>query len=148
MITLKDWNSFSEDTRKNILGLLGKSRKTTLFKPFHHNFDYSSDGKMLKNILKQCVKNKSGKIVVSVEVTPTYPKPEPKKVIEKKVSTSTPTLKRYICYYEERNKNGELVDDFKEWCDAYSESEARREFESRYRHSSSTKISMIVEERR
>ena len=49
---------------------------------------------------------------------------------------------------EERNKNGELVDDFKEWCDAYSESEARREFESRYRHSSSTKISMIVEERR
>lgn len=39
--------------------------------------------------------------------------------------------KTYVCYYA-LYKNGELVDDFKEWCKAYSELEARAEFESRY----------------
>lgn len=155
MITLKEWNSFDEGTKKKILGLLGKLSYKALFQPYNHNFSFSTDGRVLKEVLKQCVKSKDGKIVVSVPVNPAYSKPKTKVKNElhqaKKVcsvSSSTPKLKRYICYYEERDKNGELVDDFKEWCDAYSESEARREFESRYRHSDSTEISMIVEERK
>ena len=154
MITLKEWNSFDEGTKKKILGLLEKLRYSVLFQPYNHNFSFSTEGKVLKEVLKRCVK-KDGIVVVSVPINPAYSKPktkvkngshQAKKVCS--VSPSTPKLKRYICYYEERDKNGELVDDFKEWCDAYSESEARREIENRYRHRNSTKISMIVEEKR
>lgn len=57
----------------------------------------------------------------------------------------TPKLKRYVCYYEKRNEKDELVDDFKEWCDAYSYEEAEREFKDRY--SDKIQISLITRER-
>lgn len=38
---------------------------------------------------------------------------------------------RYIGWFYEYNADGDEVDSFKEWCDAYSDDEARRELESR-----------------
>ena len=43
-----------------------------------------------------------------------------------------PKMKTYICYYNVYNKEGELVDDFKEWCKETSKHDAEIEFRNRY----------------
>ena len=42
-------------------------------------------------------------------------------------------MKRYICYYNQFDKDNYIIDDFSEWCSANSLSEAENEFYSRYR---------------
>lgn len=57
---------------------------------------------------------------------------------KKKAVTKTPTVKQvntrktYIGYYYVLDSDGYRVDDFKEWCDAYSAQEAEEEFRDRY----------------
>ena len=41
-------------------------------------------------------------------------------------------LKTYICYYNVYNKEGELIDDFKEWTKETSKLDAEIEFRNRY----------------
>ena len=41
-------------------------------------------------------------------------------------------MKRYICYYNQLDKEGNIIDDFSEWCSANSLSDAENEFYSRY----------------
>lgn len=68
---------------------------------------------------------------------------------DKKISKTSPKEKTYICYFIQRDENGEMVDDFKEWTKAYSEREAREYFEHDHWRAISSgrlEISMIVEE--
>ena len=109
------------------------------------DFDFDVIGKELKKVLEACYySDKTGDIKVTILLKPSY---TPKASIQPKVKKS-PIVerksKKYICYYEERI-NGELVDDFKEWCTAYSEDEAREYFKDNYRHNPNIQISMIVE---
>ena len=53
-----------------------------------------------------------------------------KQVIVKK--EDKPKMRTYICYYNVYNKEGELVDDFKEWCKETSKHDAEIEFRNRY----------------
>lgn len=57
-----------------------------------------------------------------------------------------PVLKRYIGYYRKVDENGEMIDDFSEWCDAYSYDEAKREFEDRYSYTDRINIDLITRE--
>lgn len=63
----------------------------------------------------------------------------------KKEVESTDFIKRYVCYYS-RYKDGEMVDDFKEWTDAKSYNEAKEYFENEYRHDENVKIELITKE--
>lgn len=150
MITKKLWNSFTDSTRSQILTLLGYSCTgiyAKLYIPYHHDFDFDTVGKELKKVLEACYySDKIGEVKVNILLKPTY---APKVTVQSKVKKShieERKSKRYICYYEERI-DGELVDDFKEWCTAYSEDEARDYFEDNYRHNPNVQISMIVEEK-
>lgn len=72
-----------------------------------------------------------------------------KKTTKKKTSKKEPKESTYICYFIQRDENGEMVDDFKEWTKAYSEQEARDYFEHEHWRAISSgrlEISMIVEE--
>lgn len=148
MITKKLWNSFTNSTRSQILELLGyhcTGIYTSLCMSYHHDFDFDVIGKELKKVLEACYySDKTDDIKVTILLKPSY---APKVSIQPKVKKS-PIVerksKKYICYYEERI-NGELVDDFKEWCTAYSEDEAREYFKDNYRHNPNVQISMIVE---
>lgn len=71
---------------------------------------------------------------------------KPKKPAAKPFSFKKPELKKYICYYEKRNSEGELIDDWKEWTEAYSEEQAKQYFEEEYSHDSSVTISIITNE--
>ena len=131
MISLKEWNSFTPKTRKDILETLGENTEV-LSQEYHHNFDFDRIGKVLKQILSCCYKQPNNTIKVCATITPTY---TPKTGISKSVvkKQETPKMKRYICYYEEeiRLDNGDVVDHdtFKEWCEAYNKEEARSYFE-------------------
>ena len=52
-------------------------------------------------------------------------------------------MKKYYCYYS-IYRNGELYDDWSEWCNASSYEEAKVEFESRYPHQN-VNIDQIIE---
>lgn len=52
-------------------------------------------------------------------------------------------MKKFICYYSKRDKNGELIDDFKEWCNARNKAQAMEIFKDRYPNLS---IDLICEE--
>lgn len=149
MITKKLWNSFTDSTRGQILELLGyhcTGIYASLCMPYHHDFDFDIVGKELKKVLEACYySDKTGDVKVTILIRPAY---APKVSAQSKVKKS-PIVerkpKKYICYYEERI-DGELVDDFKEWCTAYSEDEAREYFKDNYCHNPNIQISMIVEE--
>lgn len=152
MITKKLWNSFTDSTRGQILELLGyhcTGIYARLCQPYNHDFDFDTAGKELKKILESCYYvEKTGDIKVTILLRPSY---TPK--VKAKTSTTSKQaalkvgrkLKKYICYYEKRI-NGELVDDFKEWTEAYSKEEAREHFKDEYRHNPNIEISMIVED--
>ena len=73
MITLKDWNSFTHNTRRRLLEVIMSPFEADNYcEPFHHNFDYSEHGKKLKKILEHFVKQKDGSIKVSINITPQY----------------------------------------------------------------------------
>jgi len=150
MITKKLWNSFTESTRSEVLTLLrynATALYSQLVKPYNHDFSFNNIGKELKKILECCYFDSvSGKLKVCSVISVSYaPKEVKKTVIHKPVEE--PKKNRYICYYEERSEDGELLDDFKEWCDAYSEDEAREYFKDNYSHNPRVEISMIVQER-
>lgn len=71
MISLKEWNSFSPKTRKDILETLGENVEV-LSQEYHHNFDYDRIGKVLKQILSCCYKQPDGKIKVCATIIPSY----------------------------------------------------------------------------
>ena len=50
---------------------------------------------------------------------------------------------KYIGYFYEYDNNGEIVDDFKEWCNADSKIEAVAEFQSRCGHN--VRLDMVME---
>lgn len=131
MISLKEWNSFTPKTRRDILETLGENTEV-LSQEYHHNFDFDRIGKVLKQILSCCYKQPNNTIKVCATIIPTYTlKTGTSKPVVKK--QETPKMKRYICYYEEeiRLDNGDVVDHdtFKEWCEAYNKEEARSYFE-------------------
>lgn len=75
MITLKLWNSMTHNTRRAILGAyFGEDyrRIDEYCKQYHHNFDYDSHGKTLKEVLSCCNKQKDGSINVVVNIKPQY----------------------------------------------------------------------------
>lgn len=86
MITLKLWNSLTAETRKHIIEIADgaeyvKLRKQLIEKPYHHNFDYDTNGMILKSILECCNLQKNGSINITVSITPEYApveKPQPK----------------------------------------------------------------------
>lgn len=131
MITLKLWNSLSQDSRNNICRALNKYGSIT--EPYHHNFDFDSHGEKLKNVLSCCNLQKDGSINVVVNIIPTketVKKVEAKKpVVEKKIQERY----RYIGYFYEYNDRGERVDDFKEWVDAYDIEDAKDYFDDDHR---------------
>lgn len=134
MISLKEWNSFSSKTRRDILETLGENVEV-LSQEYHHNFDYDRIGNILKQILECCYKQPNNTIKVCATITPIYAsKIEASKSTAKKQEASK--TKTYICCYEEEihDKNGNVVDHdtFMEWCDATDCSEAKRCFENRH----------------
>lgn len=54
-----------------------------------------------------------------------------------------PKPKHYTAWIDVRDENGELVDDYKLWCNAFSEDEARTHFEGEI--GSNDTITMIIE---
>lgn len=52
--------------------------------------------------------------------------------IKKLFEMSEYKMKAYVCNFVELGSDGEIIDDFSEWCYAESEEAARAEFESRY----------------
>lgn len=134
MISLKEWNSFSPKTRKDILETLGENVEV-LSQEYHHNFDYDRIGKVLKQILSCCYKQPDGKIKVCATIIPSYAsKTQVSKPVVKK--QEEPKVKTYVCCYEENiyDEKGNVVDhdSFKEWCHASSEQEAREYFEEEH----------------
>ena len=83
-------------------------------------------------------------VEVEFEMDPEFEKelnPETEEVVEtqEEVKEEAPaetvesTKKRYIASFVVRDPStNEMIDDFKEWCDAESEAEAMSEFKSRY----------------
>ena len=136
MITLKLWNSLSDESRAKICKTLGTSGK--IENPYHHNFDYDEHGKKLKSILESCNLQKDGTINVVVPVKPTYgaaKKVDVKKPVETKnpVEVKVPKRYRYIGYFYEYDEEGETIDDFKEWCEADSIEDAKFYFQDDHR---------------
>lgn len=144
MITLKLWNGLSQKSRSEICKTLGVSGKVG--QEYHHNFDYDTLGSKVKQVLESCNLQKDGTINVVVNIKPTKEtakKVEAKKPIEVEKKQEPYT---YIGYYYEYDENGERVDDFKEWCYAYSKEEARRELEDRYWRNDNIKLEMVCRE--
>jgi hypothetical protein len=53
--------------------------------------------------------------------------------VKKTVPVQQPIVKRYTANYVVRDpESQEMIDDFNEWCDAYSKEEAMSEFKKRY----------------
>ena len=134
MISLKEWNSFTPKTRRDILETLGENTEV-LSQEYHHNFDFDRIGKVLKQILSCCYKQPNKTIKVCATIAPIYAtKIEISKPVVKK--QETPKMKRYVCCYEEKiyDDNGNEYDHdiFKEWCEAYNKEEARRYFENEH----------------
>jgi hypothetical protein len=73
MITIKEWNSLSDLTRKRIVGIVFSNYpsdfKEDLSKPFHHKFSYIAtgwgDGATYELMLSHLVKNKN---LIKVEI--------------------------------------------------------------------------------
>lgn len=126
MITLKFWNSLSQESREKICKVLGTSGKVT--QEYHHNFDYDDLGKKLKNILECCNLQKDGSINIVVNFKPSTEK-------KKSVPTATkipckisePKKWKFRRYTEDDPDDGEWV-----WAYGYTEAEARREIEHDY----------------
>ena len=88
------------------------------------------------------INDEGKKISVKVKIEST----KKKSINSIKQQEEAPKLKKYICYYEKRDKNGELVDDFKEWTNAYSYDEAKRYFKDEYSNNPNIIISFITRE--
>lgn len=139
MISLKEWNSFTPKTRRDILETLGENTEV-LSQEYHHNFDFDRIGKVLKQILSCCYKQPNNTIKVCATIIPTYTsntyslKTDVTKPVVKK--QETPKMKRYVCCYEEEiyDDNGNVCDHdiFKEWCEAYNIAEARSLFKDEH----------------
>lgn len=72
-------------------------------------------------------------------------KEEPKKESPKKPIKEEPELKRWIGRFTE--DIGGDHDTFSEWCEAYTEYEAREEFKDRYRHNSKVELDYVYEDK-
>ena len=129
MITLKVWNSLSDESRAKICKTLGTSGK--IENPYHHNFDYDEHGKKLKSILESCNLQKDGTINVVVPVKPTYA--TKKVVLQKPVVAKEPERFCFVGYFYEYDEDGNRVDDFKEWCEEETIEDAKRYFQHDYR---------------
>lgn len=134
MITLKLWNSLSDESRTRICKTLGTSGK--IEQPYHHNFDYDEHGKRLKAVLERCNLQKDGTINIIVPIKPTYGTTTNKKVVEAKKPIEVKQPERYcfIGYFYEYNDESERVDDFKEWVEAENIEEAKEYFQDDHRH--------------
>lgn len=54
MITLKLWNSLAQESRDEICRFFNFGSNTDVRKPYHHNFDYDTTGKLVKVVLSAC----------------------------------------------------------------------------------------------
>ena len=123
MITLKYWNSLTEDTRKSVSKLVLGRIKTGIEKEYHHNFDYDSLGKTVKFILEKCYKDKDGTLRVIVTIKPELKKKSSSSPKKKAEIINKPRYKRYYFRaYREDDEDGENL-----WARALSEQEARDE---------------------
>lgn len=77
MITLKEWNSFTHNTRRRLLEALQLNVDVVdyLCEPYHHNFDYDGKGKILKSYLECFYKQKDGRIKATAYIKPLYDQP-------------------------------------------------------------------------
>ena len=142
MISLKEWNSFTPETRRDILETLVDHIELMfgdcleiIDKEYHHNFNFDKIGMALKQILECCYKQPNNTIKICATIVPTYAlKTSIHKPIIKK--QETPKMKRYVCCYEEEiyDDNGNVCDHdtFKEWCEAYNIAEARGLFKDEH----------------
>ena len=95
MITLKKWNSFTDETRKKVLDLIwGGSGyySLDLTKEYHHSFDYDSTGKQLKKTLESCYLQKDGSLRVDVVLGKSELKYAPPKTKTKTKKVATKPL--------------------------------------------------------
>lgn len=81
MITKKLWNSLTDECRKKILEKSYESdiyllpyHIAALVKPYNHNFNYDSSGKVLKDVLQDIKIDKNGDLSITLSVTPEYKK--------------------------------------------------------------------------
>ena len=113
MISLKEWNSFTPKTRRDILETLVDHTELMfgdcleiIDKEYHHNFNFDKIGMALKQILECCYKQPNNTIKICATIVPTYAlKTSIYKPIVKK--QETPKTKRYVCCYEEKVKHCE-----------------------------------------
>lgn len=131
MITLKLWNSLSDESRSRICKTLGTSGK--IENPYHHNFDYDEHGKKLKGILESCNLQKDGTINVVVPVKPTYGVVKKKVEVKKPIVVKEPERFCFIGYFYEHDDEGNRIDDFKEWCEEESIEDAKYYFQDDHR---------------
>ncbi len=131
MITLKLWNSLSDESRAKICKTLGTSGK--IENPYHHNFDFDEHGKKLKSILESCNLQKDGTINVVVPVKPTYEVVKKKVEVKKPIEVKKPERFCYVGYFYEYDDEGNRVDDFKEWCEEESIEDAKDYFRHDHR---------------
>lgn len=143
MITKKLWNSFTKSTRGLIMNVLAQY-DSVLEQPYNHDFDFDLHGKRLKEILsKLYTEGKNIRICRTIvpEISVVSPKP---KTATKVVSE--PKVKTFIGHYHVHNEDGEVIDDFNEWCHATCRSEAESEFKDRYYRSKRITLVNVWEE--
>jgi hypothetical protein len=79
MISLKEWNSFTPKTRRDILETLVDHTELMfgdcleiIDEEYHHNFNFDKIGMALKQILECCYKQSDNTIKVCAIIVPTY----------------------------------------------------------------------------
>lgn len=135
MITKKLWNSFTDETRVEIIEIYyGRdfdsipSKYQRLKTSYNHDFDFDIAGEALKKILATCYLQKDGKINIIVSLTPMYA-PKATKTVSKPVKTTPQELKESFWYVDYEDKSGDLCH---VWIKAYNEQgaieKAKREY--------------------
>lgn len=125
MITLKYWNSLSNTCREDIARIVtnGVIANPRLKQEYHHNFDFDSTGKAIKEVLSHCYL-KDGKIEVRCLIKPSFRVEKRSSPIIKEVlnESKKPISHKYYfrMYTESDPEDGENI-----WEEAYSEQEAR-----------------------
>lgn len=130
MITKKLWNSFDDNTRKEIIEIyygqdfnVLPSRYQNLKTPYNHDFDFDASGKKLKEILSTCYLQKDGKVNVIVSITPAYVIKNLSKSVTKKSTKQQKPVEHKISrwYIDYEDKSGDLCHI---WVEAYDRQEA------------------------
>lgn len=129
MITLKYWNSLTNQCRRAVLDKLDID-DLNLAVEYHHNFNYDATGQKLKSVLTRLYV-KDNRLVIEVRMLPTFAPTRDKTKAKDNAHTvnSKPSVHKYYFrkYSKDDPEDGETI-----WEEATSEQEARDMVRSEY----------------